>query len=284
MAKNNFEAKKPERRGKVKPQVPSKPQALNPAQSGFVEDWYKLFFPVFCKPERKMIEPQGTVVLKDYKTEVHFYHTPNGFPDSSLQLGNDIADNSINLLVADTNYGFNKAPWDSTPWNKTEFKAAVELVHLHNKGLDTVRFCFFVTDQQLLDLFSVLVENKLTYRLLTWVKPQHPGSQGSRLRQDTEHLVLAWSGNEADLVNNIDKNDPNRYSTVLVQNRLRRYLKDAQNNKVNPYQKPIKVMQKIIQMTCPGSRNSTIVDITCGTGTTAVSSLYLCSPRCSTSG
>ena len=97
-----------------------------------------------------------------------------------------------------------------------------------------------------------------------------PVVTGPRFRHDAEFIIFGWVGKEADLVKNIDKNDPKRYSTVHVEGRVSHPLRNQQGEIVNPYQKPVNVMLKIINMVCDRDK-SLIVDVTCGTGTTEVS-------------
>lgn len=204
---------------------------------------------------------------------VSFLHHSDGFIAARELLDSRTSD-PIRLLVGDGNYGAGLATWDSVPWEK-EFEDALQFVGSRDGNLNYCRFVFFLTDAQLPVCFSALERSRLSYRLFTWVKPPCP-RQGNRFRTDSEYFVLAWKGNEVDVVNNIDPADPTRYSTVHHQGFIVNKVRDDRGAVANPYQKPILLMQKIINMTVKDG--GLIVDITCGTGTTAVRRAIV--PRC----
>ena len=243
---------------------------LNPSQKTFALEWYKLFFPVFVRKEAVSVCENDAFTCG--KTTTYFCHAPDGFQGAANSLSSLLRSEPINLLVADSNYGVGRADWDKEAWGAKEFEDAIQFVKIYNRSLDVARFCFFVTDNQLEVLLPLLSNHSLNYRLHTWVKPLEGQGLGQRFRQVTEHFVIAWTGKENDLVKSYDRDDPERYSTAHLQGRLRRFFRTPKGLILNPYQKPIKLMQKIIKETCPVTlKNSLIVDITSGTGTTAVS-------------
>jgi hypothetical protein len=200
--------------------------------------------------------------------EYLFIHHSDGFQSAGPSL-KQLSSEPISLLIADSNYGVNIAPWDLVPWSQ-EFEESINFVYNHNRSLDNVKFAWFVSDKQLTDCITACKKSDLSYKVVTWVKPQSPVVTGPRFRHDAEFIILAWDGKEADFVKNIDKTDPKRYSTVHMEGRVSHPLKNQQGVIVNPYQKPVNLMLKLINMACEGGKNL-IVDITCGTGTTAVS-------------
>jgi hypothetical protein len=210
------------------------------------------------------------------RVEYSFIHHSEGFQFCGPSLKTLSKSDPISLLIADSNYGVKKAYWDQVAWSQ-EFEDSINFVTIHNRCLDHVKFAWFVCDKQLMDCISACIKYLLNYKVITWVKPHSPVITGPRFRHDAEFIVFAWLGNEADFVKNIDKTYPNRYSTVHSEPRVSHPLKNDEGEIVNPYQKPVNLMLKLINMACEADK-SLIVDITCGTGTTAVRSF--CMPFC----
>jgi predicted RNA methylase len=75
-------------------------------------------------------------------------------------------------------------------------------------------------------------------------------------------------------VQNIDREDQDRYSTVASIQKTKRFWRNEEGQVVNPYQKPVLLLRKLLVM-AQRTTNGLVVDITCGTGTTAVGSLLL---------
>ena len=252
----------------------SGPLFLSSQQQQFVLEWYSIIFELFCKQDEVAFTQEEVTRFKG--VEFLALQSDEGFNDCGDALSKFFGAR-IDLLIADVDYGARKegADWDTQPWGAAQFSSAVGLVNCHNGSLETAKFCFFVTDQQLPDLFQVLSKFELSWKLCTWVKNNQP-IMGRRFQQNTEHFVFAWKGNEAQLVDNIAAEDDRfRYSTHHLQGRIlpTRKFNTTSGKKVNPYQKPLKLMQKIINMACkPKSKSAptNIVDVTCGTGTTAV--------------
>lgn len=193
--------------------------------------------------------------------------------------------NSIKpLIVADSDYGLRKEPWDQKAWGLTEFKAVMNLARQIGvvKGRDgistyTSRAVIFLTCGQLEDAMQAVKawsSEGWRFRLLTWVKGQMRG-EGHKFINDTEHILVVWNGTEADIVTNIpspDAPDRARYSTALRHDRLQaneREHFDGGAVPVNPYQKPVSLMRQLLDMFAP-EIGSVIIDLTCGSGSTGV--------------
>ena len=245
-----------------------KPAPLTQGQLQFFKDFYTLLLtPATTERVEVAAVTSGWVDVVDSNVKVLFLHHDQGFNHTLTSLEKETT-KPISLLVADADYGAGLAVWDQVAW-KVEFKQCVEFVLSHNRSLDGVKFAFFLSDKQLKDCFVACEHHGLNYKLMVWGKPLRP-APGKRFRQDTEYLVVAWKGTEADFVCNIDPADGPRYSTLHYQQRVTNFLEDSSGVRVNPYQKPIRLLKKVINMAC-SSKESLIVDVTCGTGTTAVS-------------
>ena len=92
-----------------------------------------------------------------------------------------------------------------------------------------------------------------------------------KFRTTTEYIIVAWKGVPANFVNNWIPDDEDRYNTLLNFNRQRKFLRDDKGSIVNKYQKPVRLMDRLLKMAGKKGADTFIVDITCGTGTTAVS-------------
>lgn len=108
----------------------------------------------------------------------------------------------------------------------------------------------------------------LVGRLHVWVKNPRV-DHGQRFRQDHENMLIAWKGpGESNIVRHIDPRDQSRYSTVHRQGKVSNLFK-FNGRILNAYQKPINLIKKqLLMFTSPGDL---ILDVTCGSGTTAVS-------------
>lgn len=195
-------------------------------------------------------------------------HQPAGFDKAIESVKSVKAELKATLIVADSDYGAKREPWDQKPWT-TEFEEVFKFGLAVNGSMDLLRFAFFVADHQLVDCLSACGKYGLKFALFTWAK--NPTlAQGQKIRRDTEHLVMAWQGGENVFVNNIDASDQPRYSTLIPCGRVSRFYRDA-GKELNKYQKPLTVMTRILQMTCPrGPNHHLVIDVTCGSGTTAV--------------
>lgn len=110
----------------------------------------------------------------------------------------------LRLLFADTNYGCSAGEWDKL-WTKTEFTASIDFARDVNDGdLKGVNFAWFLADYQLLDCLSAARAAGLSWRLKTWVKDQNQ-AHGARFQQNSEHLLIAWFGDdESQVVTQVD--------------------------------------------------------------------------------
>ena len=260
--------------GSNKPLVPSHKKVLM--------EFYSLILKLFT-PKSIPVEPTTTQWITHWKTDsmkYSFIEHAQGFQHAGAALKNLTTD-PIALLIGDSNYGVGREGWDDVAWSQ-EFKESIDFVVQHNRGLQGAKFAWFVRDKQLVDCITACTREGLNFKLITWVKPFAPFTTGQRFRHDAEFIVLAWVGNESHFVTNIDKHFQERCSTVIKEPRVSRPLKTPSGEVVNPYQKPVNVMMKIINMACDSS--GLIVDITCGTGTTAVSVLKSNASICSCPG
>ena len=145
----------------------------------------------------------------------------------------------------------------------------------NNKDLSGVSFFWFVADRQLHDCLQACSNHGLNYKLLVWHKPGTLANvTGQRFRHNCEFIVCGWVGHERDFVQNIDREDQDRYSTVASIQKTKRFWRNEEGQVVNPYQKTVLLLRKLLVM-AQRTTNGLVVDITCGTGTTAVGSLLL---------
>ena len=238
-------------------------------------DYYGVLFDIIA-PKATATHAASTSWITHVETtrvQYAFIHHPEGFKQSGPSVFELCPKESISLLIADSNYGVKKAAWDQVPWTE-EFRDSIGFVLAHNRILDHAKFAWFVSDKQLVDCITACIDSGLNYKVITWAKPPSPMATGHRFRHDAEFIVLGWMGKEPDFVKNYNKDHPLRYTTIHNEARVSRPLKNNEGNPVNPYQKPVNLMLKLINMACD-SGESLIVDITCGTGTTAVS-FYSC--------
>jgi hypothetical protein len=246
-------------------------QPLGTGHGKLILDYYDLLFDLIATkaPATHAGSTAWLTHCESARVQYAFIHHPEGFQQSGPSVQQLCPKESISLLIADSNYGVKKAAWDQVPW-KEEFRDSIGFVLAHNRILDHAKFAWFVSDKQLVDCITACKDSGLNYKVITWAKPPSPLATGHRFRHDAEFIVLGWMGNEPDFVKNYNKNHPLRYSTIHNEARVSRPLKNSEGNPINPYQKPVNLMLKLINIACD-SGESLIVDITCGTGTTAVS-------------
>lgn len=187
------------------------------------------------------------------------------------------------VIVADSDYGLGKEAWDQEAWGLAEFRAVMSLATRiglspgkDGAKISSSRVIIFATCSQLSHATAAIKEHPgWRYRLLTWVKGNQNG-EGRKFISDTEHILVAWHGSEADVVSNLpDPNGPDghRYSTAMKHDRVssgEKLLIEDSGVPVNPYQKPLSLMRQLLDMFAP-LRGSVVIDVTCGTGSTAVS-------------
>ena len=71
-------------------------------------------------------------------------------------------------------------------------------------------------------------------------------------------------------VSNYGPDDPDHYNTLLNFPRTSKFWLKSDNTIANKYQKPVALMERLLRMGWKG-KDKLVVDITCGTGTIAVS-------------
>lgn len=183
----------------------------------------------------------------------------------------------LRVVVADANYGQQKGDWDDK-WTN-EFQQTISLAESLAPGdkLKDVVFIWFLSDQQLLDAITAINGCPgLKYRLLFWSKKGQPGS-GARWKNDGEVVLLAYFKELSQLVI-YDPSDPLRWSTNPKFD-LDKFFKDKDGDVVNGTQKPIALLQRLLYLALAELERGVILDVTCGTGTTAVTPPPLLSPH-----
>jgi hypothetical protein len=178
---------------------------------------------------------------------------------------------SRTLVICDSLYGLEQEP----VWDKKEHKfGALQFRQLLAFGsqLSTdycnVVFAVFVTDDQYSLAESVFTNSGLNCRMLIWYKGRKVAF-GERLVQDHETILLAFKGSINDVVVNVQfAENRYQYSTVFHTGRVVNFYQ-YNGKTLNKYQKPLDVMDKLIQMfTRPGHL---VIDVSGGTFTTGVS-------------
>lgn len=176
----------------------------------------------------------------------------------------------VSLLIADSNYGLNLGPWD-VAWT-SEFKNTLSLVDHCNDGLQNCKFIWFLTDQALPHAMAAISERDMQFKVFYWSK-NRGNCAGDRFTSDGEIFLMCWPpGHQLDIFK--DPTEPERYTTnpycarIPSSNMFRLESTDV-SKPTNAAQKPIALIRRILDFaTEPGSL---ILDVTCGTGTTAVS-------------
>eukprot|EP00873_Tetraselmis_striata_P020936 jgi/Tetstr1/441200/TSEL_029456.t1 len=174
----------------------------------------------------------------------------------------------VSLLIADSNYGLNLGPWD-VAWT-SEFKNTLSLVDHCNDGLQNCKFIWFLTDQALPHAMAAISERDMQFKVFYWSK-NRGNCAGDRFTSDGEIFLMCWPpGHQLDIFK--DPTEPERYTTnpycarIPSSNMFRLESTDV-SKPTNSAQKPIALIRRILDFaTEPGSL---ILDVTCGTGTTA---------------
>lgn len=278
----NFVVKKQSKDKDVKNNAEIK---IQPGHQEILLSFYRLLYTPFLKSEESQSNASRWTRVKfsrgvDTTTEESAafrfltIHQPAGFDKAVDACKLAKAEAKATLIVADSDYGAKREPWDQKPW-ETEFEEVFKFGLAVNGDINLLRFAFFVADHQLVHCLSSCEKYGLKFALFTWAK--NPTlAPGHKIRRDTEHLVMAWQGGENTFVNNIDAADQPRYSTLIKCGRISKFYRDS-GRELNKYQKPLAVMTRILEMTCPrGPDQHLVIDVTCGSGTTAV----MTSPSC----
>ena len=122
----------------------------------------------------------------------------------------------ISLLIADAPYGATDEKWDAVAWGIDQFRGTLATVEYCNKfsnpsnPWEGVTVVWFISDAQWGVVAPLVDEYGLSFRQKVWVKPSSVHSQGPRLRQDHENMIIIWKGGEDQLCKFFDKNDSYR--------------------------------------------------------------------------
>ena len=100
----------------------------------------------------------------------------------------------IDVLIVDSDYGIKEEPWDQVAWSR-EFEQAVNFVYNHNGTPRDCNFFIFLSDKQLPTALQAVLNQGLSYRLVTWSKGGYGAHvTGARFRTTTDFILIAWHG------------------------------------------------------------------------------------------
>eukprot|EP00873_Tetraselmis_striata_P007935 jgi/Tetstr1/428199/TSEL_001820.t1 len=163
------------------------------------------------------------------------------------------------VFIADALFGAGSHTWDSkdAAWGTDDFNDVFAFARQDNPHNPAVQ-------KQAEDL---------TYHVLTWAKDCGM-KMGSSLRHDAEYYLYVRKPPPSIIADNIRFNDPRRFSTSIMLGHFKdsSKLKDENRQTVNKYQKPIALFAKHLKMAA--TDGTTIVDVTAGTGTTAIAAAF----------
>eukprot|EP00873_Tetraselmis_striata_P044738 jgi/Tetstr1/465002/TSEL_009733.t1 len=163
------------------------------------------------------------------------------------------------VFIADALFGAGSHTWDSkdAAWGTDDFNDVFAFARQDNPHNPAVQ-------KQTEDLI---------YHVLTWAKDCGM-KMGSSLRHDAEYYLYVRKPPPSIIADNIRFNDPRRFSTSIMLGHFKdsSKLKDENRQTVNKYQKPIALFAKHLKMAA--TDGTTIVDVTAGTGTTAVAAAF----------
>jgi site-specific DNA-methyltransferase (adenine-specific) len=215
----------------------------------------------------------------------------------SVEMGNyldvlpRLPDNSIDLVIADPNYGETRFGWDvqTTDWLKP-----IDRVLKPSGSL----WCFGSMRARLRHLpgFSGW---KLAQDVV-WEKHNGSGFQADRFRRVHEHIVQLYRGKWRDvyrspvytldaIARSVNRNqstphmspiENSHYETTADGPRLMRsvfHVRSCHRRGIHPTQKPVDVITPLIQYSCPS--NGIVLDHVLGSGSTAIAALK-CGCRC----
>ena len=185
----------------------------------------------------------------------------------------------LGCVIADGLFGRGNHEWDlpEHAWSYSDYNDVFSIAKSVNITLEGTVFVFFVDHTQLAAVLRAIAEEEMSYREVIWEKVSRNFAKGPRWRQGHETAIVAWRGPESRAVAHIDGLDQGRYNTVHRQGSLKpsSFIRvPGTQHPLNKYQKPILLMRKFVAaFTSPGDL---ILDVTCGTGTTAVSIALRC--------
>eukprot|EP00873_Tetraselmis_striata_P007998 jgi/Tetstr1/428262/TSEL_018301.t1 len=163
------------------------------------------------------------------------------------------------VFIADALFGAGSHTWDSkdAAWGTDDFNDVFAFARQDNPHNPAVQ-------KQAEDLI---------YHVLTWAKDCGM-KMGSSLRHDAEYYLYVRKPPPSIIADNIRFDDPRRFSTSIMLGHFKdsSKLKDENRQTVNKYQKPIALFAKHLKMAA--TDGTTIVDVTAGTGTTAVAAAF----------
>eukprot|EP00873_Tetraselmis_striata_P011654 jgi/Tetstr1/431918/TSEL_021407.t1 len=163
------------------------------------------------------------------------------------------------VFIADALFGAGSHTWDSkdVAWGTDDFNDV---------------FAFARQDTPHNPAVQKQAED-LIYHVLTWAKDCGM-KMGSSLRHDAEYYLYVRKPPPSIIVDNIRFDDPRRFSTSIMLGHFKdtAKLKDENTQTVNKYQKPIALFAKHLKVAA--TDGTTIVDVTAGTGTTAVAAAF----------
>lgn len=140
-----------------------------------------------------------------------------------------------------------------------------------NKSKNTMKkpqWYIFCSEKQIVYYLDWCQENKFKYNILTWNKPLSVMNR-ERYSTNIEYIIRIYGNgnalNKLDLDNNPEKSK--YYSKYKVYNQIRG------NGKLHPSQKPIEILNEILQVS--SNENDIILDPFMGSGSTAISSINI---------
>jgi hypothetical protein len=177
----------------------------------------------------------------------------------------------LRVVVADSSYGQNKRDWDVV-WS-SEFSKNISVPQEVACNLDKVVFMWFLSDQPFPEALDAIRDfNACLQYLILYRSKRGVPTTGSRWKNDGEFIFVVYSMTLKELVS-YDREDPLRWSTNPKFN-LGPLFKH-EGKVLNSSQKPIALLRRLLYIGLPAEDSGTILDLTCGTGTTAVSLPWL---------
>lgn len=156
--------------------------------------WFQPLLRIVCRKQTQESSVSWVPLNGRENVKIMFVKNPGGFANCNPALKKALPNQKIDILIADSDYGFKEEPWDLAPWVK-EFEQSLNFVFNHNGDLEDCCFFFFLTDKQFVDAIIAVQNQKLNYRVVTWSKGGFaPFATGSRFRTTTEFILIAWEG------------------------------------------------------------------------------------------
>eukprot|EP00873_Tetraselmis_striata_P012039 jgi/Tetstr1/432303/TSEL_021705.t1 len=170
------------------------------------------------------------------------------------------------VFIADALFGVGSHTRDSkdAAWGTDDFNDVFAFARQDNPPTPQLGSAITAVQKQAEDLI---------YHVMTWAKDCGM-KMGSSLRHDAEYYLYVRKPPPSIIADNIRFDDPQRFSTSIMLGHFKdsSKLKDENIQTVNKYQKPIALFAKHLKMAA--TDGTTIVDVTAGTGTTAVAAAF----------